>query len=131
MTNTNNNDILLALDLMCVSPLAQRRGVGQRLMDWGCEQADKFGVEAVVEASDEGKGLYARYGFEALRHVRLHEGSGRFGGREGQEFWWMVRPVAGRGEISAALREAADQSGRGREGGVGDSGKMKTSSSSS
>ena len=107
---------------MCVSPQHQRRGVGQALMEWGCAQADAHGVEAVVEASDEGKGLYERFGFQALRHVKLREGTGRFKDREGQEFWWMVRPGKGRSEVSRELREAA---GERRGGGVGDSGRMK------
>ena len=78
-------------------------------------------MEAVVEASDEGKGLYERFGFQALRHVRLREGSGRYKGREAQEFWWMVRPVNGRGEVSKELRGAAEER---RGGGVGNSGRM-------
>lgn len=85
----------------------------------------------MVEASDEGKGLYARFGFQALRHVRLREASGRFNGREEQEFWWMVRPVSpvgsgvggdvGGGLVSRALVEAARED---RGGAVGDSGRM-------
>ena len=109
-----------ALDLMCVSPDYQRRGVGQLLMEWGCAQADKYGVEAVVEASDEGKGLYEKFAFQPLRHIELREPTGKWKGREGQQFYWMVRPVHGKGNVSPELTTASKET---KDGAVADSGK--------
>jgi hypothetical protein len=48
-------------------------------------------VEAVVEATDYGLGLYKSAGYEVQYkyEVKLPE---KWADRETQQFWWMVRP---------------------------------------
>jgi GNAT superfamily N-acetyltransferase len=72
------------LDTLVTHPNHHRRGAGGLLVAWGCEQADAKGVEAYLEASPMGKPLYARFGFEEVRTVRLDMGDK--GGEEVFEF---------------------------------------------
>ena len=44
-------------------PGYRRRGVGNMLVEWGTKKADEMHVEAFVEATDDGRPLYARHGF--------------------------------------------------------------------
>lgn len=76
------------------------------LVKWGIDIADKLGVETVVEASIQGRGLYEHFGFGSLQHVFL-EFPDKWQSKEKQTFFWMVRPVRGKGEISEAMREVA------------------------
>ncbi|KAI6280298.1 hypothetical protein MCOR27_004718 [Pyricularia oryzae] len=81
---------LVSLDIMVVDPAHHRRGVGSILMKYGVDEADRLGVEAVVEASRMGRYLYQNFGFEILEDVLIpvppgHEGPEQF-------FHWMVRP---------------------------------------
>ena len=73
------------------------------LVKWGTDIADKLGVEAVVEASIPGRALYEHFGFETLQHVAL-DFPEKWKGKDKQKFFWMVRPVNGKGEISEAVR---------------------------
>lgn len=57
------------LDLLVTDPEHERRGAGSELAKWGCEQADRLGVEAYIEASMTGTPMYARLGFEIVRTV--------------------------------------------------------------
>ncbi|PRQ71921.1 hypothetical protein AAT19DRAFT_10036 [Rhodotorula toruloides] len=77
---------LTDLNILVVSPKAQRKGVGRALIQWGCDEADRLGVPAWLEASErasrplplphlrltvsrqvEGFGLYQKMGFERAR----------------------------------------------------------------
>jgi ribosomal protein S18 acetylase RimI-like enzyme len=42
----------------------QRRGAGAMLVKWGCDLADREGMVCYVDATDKGKGLYTKFGFE-------------------------------------------------------------------
>lgn len=42
----------------------QRRGAGAMLVKWGCDLADRNGMLCYVDASEKGKGLYQKFGFE-------------------------------------------------------------------
>ncbi|KAF2274643.1 acyl-CoA N-acyltransferase [Westerdykella ornata] len=97
--NANKRDILgtrpyYVLDTLVTHPDHHRRGAGGTLVAWGCEQADKKGVEAYLEASPMGKPLYERFGFREVRTVcvdlrELGAGDERF------EFILMRRPPKG------------------------------------
>ncbi|KAL8282772.1 hypothetical protein RB597_010152 [Gaeumannomyces tritici] len=50
---------LVSLDIMSVDPAYQRRGVGATLMKYGVDEADRLGLEAVVEPRGWG-GIFAR-----------------------------------------------------------------------
>ena len=52
------------LEICFVEPSYRRRGAGNLLVQWGIKNADDMGLEAFVEATDDGKPLYAKHGFE-------------------------------------------------------------------
>ncbi|KAH7028871.1 acyl-CoA N-acyltransferase [Microdochium trichocladiopsis] len=57
------------LEMLATDPAHQGRGAGSRLLRYGCEQADRDGVEAYLEASPGGARMYHRHGFEEVgRH---------------------------------------------------------------
>ncbi|KAL9066600.1 MAG: hypothetical protein Q9161_007430 [Pseudevernia consocians] len=62
----------LGLSLMCVYPEFQRRGVGRLLMEWGLAKIDGLGLESFIEATDSGKGLYARCGYRFVKKVSVN-----------------------------------------------------------
>lgn len=47
-------------------PEEQRRGAGAMLIKWGLDQADKAQLPSFLEASEAGRPLYVRWGFEAI-----------------------------------------------------------------
>jgi predicted N-acetyltransferase YhbS len=51
------------LSSLAVSPENQRRGIGSQLLEAFLEETDAQGLQAVLGASKEGRGLYERYGF--------------------------------------------------------------------
>ena len=57
---------------MCVYPEFQRRGVGRALMDWGLAKIDSLGLESFIEATDSGKGLYAKCGYQFVKNVSVN-----------------------------------------------------------
>jgi hypothetical protein len=82
------------------------------LAKWGTKVADDMGVEvrepgrynmadliwqkqAVVEATNYGRGLYSQEGFEVLEDYELPVPE-KWANRPRQRFWWMKRPVTGR-----------------------------------
>ena len=54
------------LELLAARPEWQGKGVGSALLRWGLERADEEGVEAYLEASPAGKGLYEKMGFREV-----------------------------------------------------------------
>jgi len=59
------------MNVCFVSKEHRRKGIGSLLVDWGCKLADEMGLEAFVESSNSGKGLYEAHGFVAVRPVFL------------------------------------------------------------
>lgn len=57
------------LHVLAIDPAFQRRGVGKKLCEWGLAEADRLGQEAYVDASPEGRGLYAKLGWEKVHEV--------------------------------------------------------------
>ena len=88
ITRTGGN--IVSLDILAIDPQYQRKGVGSALVEWGVEKADTMKVEAVVESSVFGKGLYEKHGFEFVKDVRL-EVPERFGDRDMRGFAWLIR----------------------------------------
>ena len=89
ITRTGGN--IVSLDTLAIDPQYQKKGVGSALVEWGVEKADEMKVEAVVESSVFGKGLYEKHGYKFVKYVRL-EVPERFAGRDGGEFAWLERP---------------------------------------
>ncbi|KAH9823652.1 gnat family protein [Teratosphaeria destructans] len=80
------------LEILAVRPEDQRQGVGGKLLEWGLKKADEMGVNAFLEASPKGRGLYAKNGFQTLR-LQTFELPERFARKmEFPEVVIMVRP---------------------------------------
>lgn len=81
-------------------PRHQRRGIGTQLLELFLHEADERGLQAVLGASREGRGLYKRYGFVdfEIMELRMWEWEG---GEEMQgvkeEHVIMHRPAQVRG----------------------------------
>ncbi|KAH0610492.1 uncharacterized protein H6S33_012019 [Morchella sextelata] len=52
--------------MLAVDPKWQRNGIGQMLVRWGLERAQKEGVCVGLEASDPGAPMYLKLGFEEI-----------------------------------------------------------------
>lgn len=56
---------IFVLDMCAVDPDFQRRGIAQRLVQWGLDEAKKRdGLECTTEASSMGRGAYQKLGFQ-------------------------------------------------------------------
>jgi len=89
-----SNGNLVSLDILAIDPKYQRKGAGDALVKWGTRKADELGLEAVVESSVFGKGLYEKNGFVFVKDVvtRPPEGEERWKGRTAGQFAWLIRP---------------------------------------
>lgn len=54
------------LSVLTVDPDVHRSGAGSALLQWGCKQADRDGVDIYLEATDVGVPLYERHGFHHI-----------------------------------------------------------------
>ncbi|RSL62154.1 hypothetical protein CEP53_004853 [Fusarium sp. AF-6] len=82
------------LKLLHTDPAHQRRGAASMLVQWGLKEADRLGIAAVLESSDEGKGLYEKLGFKEAR--RFVVDLTPWGGPSDASIPIMLRPVGGR-----------------------------------
>jgi GNAT superfamily N-acetyltransferase len=64
--------IATVLHILVTDPEHHRRGAGAMLIRWGTAQADKAQLPAYLEATEVGKPLYAREGFEP-RHEEVFD----------------------------------------------------------
>ncbi|TVY34582.1 hypothetical protein LCER1_G009418, partial [Lachnellula cervina] len=62
------------LDMLCTMPEYRKLGVARLLIEWGCEKADAQGKVAYVDASDAGKPVYMKFGFEQQKPLVLELG---------------------------------------------------------
>ncbi|KAI5198649.1 hypothetical protein E4T39_06705 [Aureobasidium subglaciale] len=59
-----------SLDLCVVDPDFQRRGIANKLVEWGLEEAKKRGgLESTTEGSAMGRFVYQKLGFEPVKEV--------------------------------------------------------------
>ena len=54
------------LEIVATLPQHQRRGAAARVMQWGCDWADREGLECYLEAGPDLVLFYARYGFQVV-----------------------------------------------------------------
>ncbi|KID93157.1 Acyl-CoA N-acyltransferase [Metarhizium guizhouense ARSEF 977] len=54
------------LKLLHTDPKHQRRGAGSLLLKWGTTEADRLGLPAYLESSEEGYALYERHGWREV-----------------------------------------------------------------
>ena len=69
-----SNALSVGLMIISVDPAYQRQGVGSMLMQWGCDEADRYERDAFVLASPAAVRLYAKFGFEVVGEVRTKKG---------------------------------------------------------
>lgn len=81
----------LDLKFVHTDPKHQRRGAGRMMMDWGTKEADDKGLTSYVQASPEGRGLYAKYGFQLVDMFAVDLSP--WGGPACDETAIMIRPV--------------------------------------
>jgi len=55
---------IFVLDMCAVDPAFQRRGIAQKLVQWGLNEAKNRGLECTTEASSMGRGVYMKLGFQ-------------------------------------------------------------------
>ncbi|KAF2684877.1 hypothetical protein K458DRAFT_338040 [Lentithecium fluviatile CBS 122367] len=78
------------LQVLVVDPEEQRRGAGAMLIQWGLERADKAQLPCFLEASEAGRPLYARWGFEAVAEEVFD--LAKYGGEGRDVNTVMIRP---------------------------------------
>jgi GNAT superfamily N-acetyltransferase len=52
-----------------VKPEHQRKGLGGRLVQWGIDLANEKGLSVYVESTEEGQGLYEKFGIKVVERV--------------------------------------------------------------
>ncbi|KAF5007652.1 hypothetical protein FDECE_6038 [Fusarium decemcellulare] len=82
------------LKLLHTDPKHQRRGAASSLIEWGLKEADRLGIPAFLESSDQGKALYEKFGFYEAE--RLTVDFSPWGGPSEVSVPLMLRPVGGR-----------------------------------
>ncbi|KAF2173415.1 hypothetical protein M409DRAFT_48397 [Zasmidium cellare ATCC 36951] len=84
---------LFAIKHLTVDPAAQGKGAGAVFMQWGIEEADREGLQCVVESSMRSEGYYRKWGFDRIEHVRFEipQEEERWLGKGVQEYVWMLR----------------------------------------
>ncbi|KAJ5739083.1 hypothetical protein N7533_011867 [Penicillium manginii] len=79
----------MVLDLLAILPEYQGRGLSSKLLRWGCDQADQFGVRVYLEATGDGYPVYIKYGWKPLEEVSLDWSL--YGGQGVDRFTLMMR----------------------------------------
>ncbi|OGM49013.1 acetyltransferase [Aspergillus bombycis] len=83
----------VVLALLATDPRYERRGAASLLTQWGCDFADRLGIECYLEASKKGYPVYKRKGFEELSSQEdkniIHFDASRFTGRGGSDGDWV------------------------------------------
>ena len=94
--------------LVIVSPDHQGHGLGRRLMQAMLEGLD--GRSVLLQATNEGRGLYERLGFVATGSLRQHQGEAKPTALIGLPPGWRLRPV---GANDTAALQRLDAASRG------------------
>lgn len=90
------------LDMMSTHPSHHRRGAGKMLVQWGCDIADKMGVEAFIEGTLIAQNLYQSCGFRPVPNEYIYvDVPEKWKGKPQVKYFFMERQpraVVGRGE---------------------------------
>jgi GNAT superfamily N-acetyltransferase len=89
------------LNLCCIDPRYQKRGIGQALVHWGLERARTENVHASVTTSHSNEAFYLRCGFDEIVGT-CSEGEGnplaKANVKGGEILWmWANEPTEGNG----------------------------------
>ncbi len=68
------------------------QGAASLLLKYGCDLADEDGVEAYLDSSPAGRGLYEKFGFVKRAEKAIPGGMGYVE-------WFMVRPAVGKKSV--------------------------------
>ena len=63
--------VVLVLQVLCVHPSHQRKGIATQMVRWGIEEAAKHGKGVIVIATPMGRPFYASVGFEAVAEMYI------------------------------------------------------------
>ena len=61
----------LDMELLYTAEGYKGKGAGSMILQYGCEMADRDGLEAYIDASPGGKPLYERFGWVFTKQVKL------------------------------------------------------------
>lgn len=110
---------IAVLDMMSTHPSHHRRGAGKMLVQWGCDIADKMGVEAFIEGTLIAQNLYQSCGFRPVPNEYIYvDVPEKWKGRPQVKYFFMERQpkaIVGRGEtieevknvVNVEIKEAA------------------------
>lgn len=76
----NAKEAHIVLNLLYVDQEYHRKGVGRRMVEYGNRLADIMMLPIWVEASKQGRGLYASCGFEVVEQVHVKSKHNTWGG---------------------------------------------------
>lgn len=85
------------VEILATDPEFQRIGAGRMLMDAVCEEADRLGLPAYLEGSEEGRRLYEAVGFEGKEDLWVDVPRWEKGGDKGAD-WRGEGAKEGQGE---------------------------------
>jgi GNAT superfamily N-acetyltransferase len=77
------------LNMLATHPDHQGRGAGKVLMDWGLKKADDEGLVTYLNATDVGRRMYEKRGFEVVKTIEWDRVP--WGGEGKDCHWCMVR----------------------------------------
>jgi GNAT superfamily N-acetyltransferase len=83
------SDPYLMLNSLATHPDYQGRGAGKALLDWGVKKADDEGLVTYLNATEVGRRMYEKRGFEVVRAVEWDRVP--WGGEGRDCHWCMVR----------------------------------------
>lgn len=75
------------MQTLVTHPQHQGRGAGATLLRWGLEKAQEAGLEAFLESTKAGRGLYEKNGFQHVEDLDLD--LSQWGGKEPIRAWLM------------------------------------------
>ncbi|KAJ7279397.1 hypothetical protein C8J57DRAFT_1125188 [Mycena rebaudengoi] len=95
----SDSKAVFAFDMCAVHPVFQRRGIASKLVQWGLNEAKKRGgYEALIEASEAGRPVYAKLGLRQEGGVIAYEVDEEFAGRERPPNVFMRSGASGESE---------------------------------
>ncbi|KAL4936955.1 hypothetical protein BDV06DRAFT_216253 [Aspergillus oleicola] len=77
------------LETLVTHPDYQGYGVATSLLQWGIDEAERLGLLLYLEATEAGKPLYERYGFETVHEMDFD--AKEYGGAGKQRYTFMIR----------------------------------------
>ncbi|KAH8675775.1 putative GNAT family acetyltransferase [Xylariales sp. PMI_506] len=76
------------LQTLYTDPKHQRRGAASMLIKWGLEEAQKLGLPAFLDASEEGHSVYTKMGFKDIDLQELD--FSKWGAKQTHKNWAMI-----------------------------------------